>query len=195
MVFIIFIYFSNVAIFIIACIDYLNVLFIYIWVQKSGQNEKAGPQFNIKMPSYQYRKSHCGDKTILRPSYLHNGISYTGKMTSLYWIRAQVFKNIFEWAENATVTQFPHNNPKMYISRILCVCDVHQEWWWAPYMCASYTKLFYDNIIIVWVCLREHNMAGDKPRPICGAILAVCWEYQHIYCHMALNNSGTLQNE
>ena len=23
---------------------------------------------------------HCGDKTILRPSYLHNGISNTGKM-------------------------------------------------------------------------------------------------------------------
>ena len=31
-------------------------------------------------------KSHCGDKTILRPSCLHNGISYTGKMASLYWI-------------------------------------------------------------------------------------------------------------
>ena len=41
------------------------------------------------MASYQYRKSHCGDKTILRPSYLHNGISYTGKMTSIYWIRAE----------------------------------------------------------------------------------------------------------
>ena len=27
---------------------------------------------------------------ILRPSYLHNGISYTGKMTSLYWIRALI---------------------------------------------------------------------------------------------------------
>ena len=38
------------------------------------------------MPSYQYRKSHCWDKTILRPSYLHNGISYTGEMASLYWI-------------------------------------------------------------------------------------------------------------
>ena len=46
------------------------------------------PWFNIKMLSYQYRKSHCGDKTILRPSYLHNWISYTGKMASLYWIRA-----------------------------------------------------------------------------------------------------------
>ena len=49
----------------------------------------SGPWFNIKMSSYQYRKSHCGDKTILRSSYLHNGISYTGKMISLYWIRAQ----------------------------------------------------------------------------------------------------------
>ena len=40
------------------------------------------------MTSYQYSKTHCGDTTKLRPSYLHNGISYTGKMTSLYWIRA-----------------------------------------------------------------------------------------------------------
>ena len=28
------------------------------------------------MTSYQYRKSHCGDKTILRPSYIQTGISY-----------------------------------------------------------------------------------------------------------------------
>ena len=45
---------------------------------------RPGPWFNIKMPSYQYRISHCGDKTIWWPSYLHNGISYTGKMTHLY---------------------------------------------------------------------------------------------------------------
>ena len=38
------------------------------------------------MSSYQYRKSHCDDKTVVRSSYLHNGISYTGKMTPLYWI-------------------------------------------------------------------------------------------------------------
>ena len=34
----------------------------------------------IKMSSYQYRKSHCGDKTVVRSSYLHNGISYTGNI-------------------------------------------------------------------------------------------------------------------
>ena len=47
-----------------------------------------GPWFNIKMSSYQYRKSHCGDKAVVRSSYLHNGISYTGKTIPLYWIGA-----------------------------------------------------------------------------------------------------------
>ena len=59
------------------------------WI-KLKETRTPGPRFNIKMTSYQYRKSHCGDKTILRPSYLHNGISYTGKTTSLYWIKALV---------------------------------------------------------------------------------------------------------
>ena len=44
--------------------------------------------------SYQYRKSHCGDMTFERWSRLHNGISYTGKMTSLYWIRALAISSI-----------------------------------------------------------------------------------------------------
>ena len=49
----------------------------------------AGGWCNIKT-SYQYRKSHCGDKTIVRLSYLHNGITYTDKMSSLYWTRVQM---------------------------------------------------------------------------------------------------------
>ena len=31
-----------------------------------------------QMASYQYVKSHWGDKTILQLSHVHNGISYTG---------------------------------------------------------------------------------------------------------------------
>ena len=48
----------------------------------------SGGWFNIKMSSYQYGKSHCGEKMILWPFHLHNPqwISYTGKMASLYWI-------------------------------------------------------------------------------------------------------------
>ena len=54
---------------------------------------KSGPWFSIKMPSYQYRNSHRGDKTVVRSSYLHYGISYTGKMASFYWIRTLICKN------------------------------------------------------------------------------------------------------
>ena len=48
--------------------------------------KQSGPWFNIKMSSYQYMKSHCGDKTIL--------LIYTAKMTSLYWIRALDANNV-----------------------------------------------------------------------------------------------------
>ena len=42
------------------------------------------------MPSYQYKKSYCDDKTILQQSYLHSGISYSGKTTCSNWIGVQV---------------------------------------------------------------------------------------------------------
>ena len=57
-----------------------------------------GPWFNIKMSSYQYRKFHCGDKTVVKSSFLHNGISYAGKMASLCWISPRnlfQYKNLF----------------------------------------------------------------------------------------------------
>ena len=62
------------------------ICWIVFWGQMI-QYKDSGPWFNIKMTSYQCRKFHCGDKTVVRSSYLHNGISYTGKMSSLYWIR------------------------------------------------------------------------------------------------------------
>ena len=48
---------------------------------------RPGPWFNIKMSSYhyQYRKSHCGDKTVARSFYPHNMISYTSPWRDLHW--------------------------------------------------------------------------------------------------------------
>ena len=45
---------------------------------------------DINMASNLYRKSHCGGNAILWPSNVHNGISYTGKTTSWYWIKVMV---------------------------------------------------------------------------------------------------------
>ena len=58
--------------------------------------QEPGLWFNIKMSSSQYRKSHCGDKTVVRSSYLHNWISHIGKMSCLYWIGALIFKCVAE---------------------------------------------------------------------------------------------------
>ena len=49
------------------------------------------------MSSNQYRESHCGDKTVVRPFYLHSGISFTGKATSLYWIGALNSKSFHKY--------------------------------------------------------------------------------------------------
>ena len=57
-------------------------------VRSMQQHQASGAWFNINMSSYRYMKSHCWDKTVVRSSYLHNGVSFTGKMSSSYWIRA-----------------------------------------------------------------------------------------------------------
>ena len=53
------------------------------------------------MSSYQYKKSHCGDKTVVRSSYLHNWTSYTGKMASLYWTKPNPHPNLWQDKEYA----------------------------------------------------------------------------------------------
>ena len=87
---------TSIGISIIKIRQFHNSLILIIkitltWKISFTLKQGPGGWFNIKMSSHKYRKSHCGDKTILRLSYLHNGFSYTGKMTSLYWIRAQMF--------------------------------------------------------------------------------------------------------
>ena len=82
--------------------------------------------FNIKMSSYQYRKSHCGDKTILRPSYLHNGISYTGKMTSSYWIGAQVATRTWIRPELSAITNCDNN--EMQVEYHIMITDKMSHW-------------------------------------------------------------------
>ena len=69
------------------CTQTFNAFFCVVYIIRG---------VNKKMSSYQYRISHCGDKTILRPSYLHNGISYTERMTSLYWNSAQASIDCFD---------------------------------------------------------------------------------------------------
>ena len=100
-----------------------------------------GPRFNIKMTSYRYRKSHCGDKTIERSSYLHNGISYTGKITSLYWMRAHDPK----FPENISASKgLTIKDSIVYAMDLTLACNVKcvdnhrsEEYSWNTRQCAA----------------------------------------------------------
>ena len=43
----------------------------------------SGPRFNDRVS--RYRNSHYNDNAVVRPRYLYNGNSYTGKTIPLYW--------------------------------------------------------------------------------------------------------------
>ena len=94
----------------------------------------SGPRFNIKISSCQYRKSHCGDKTVVRSSYLHNGISYTAKIY-LYWIRALYFADtIFKY--------ICLNENHVFPISLFFVLRVHWHWsklWTVLIQCWSIT--------------------------------------------------------
>ena len=67
-------------------------------------------------------KSHCGDKTVVRSSYLHSGISYNGKMTSLYCVESgsrapHCWPFVRElWGIPRLRVDYPHKGPVMWIN-------------------------------------------------------------------------------
>ena len=69
------------------------------------------------MSSYQYRKYHCGDKTVVRSSYLHNEISYTGKMSSLYRINPPVLNIFIDYTQYMHCVMFAFAIGQSYYSR------------------------------------------------------------------------------
>ena len=112
----------------------------------------TGGWFNVKMTSYQHRKSHCGDKTILRPSNLHNGISYTGKTKSLYWIRPQ------------DTTRLLHSHS---IGTASWVWDMASNWLASPF-CD-----WLVGLTIGWDCLSRNALWAQVTGGNCYCF--VCW--------------------
>ena len=133
---------------------YLGWLHAVMFLTKSVYYDQGG-WINIQMLSYQYRKSHCGDKTILRPSYLHNGISYTGKMTSLYWIRTQLFHTLLLTVLNKFVADMPN-------------------WWYMMSLHVVTCATFYESVHI-----RPYNSDVQSCGLLycCHCSYSAIWEY------------------
>ena len=113
--------------------DWGIIELLYEMFGASSRQWEHGPRFHKKMLSYQYRKSHSGDKTVVRSSYLHNGISYTGKMTSLYWIRAMVYCTTHSlWIHDVLHLNLCHKCRCKYVvgKRYIIVMSRHRQPHW-----------------------------------------------------------------
>ena len=142
----------------------LNVFENYIFKRTSPSPsvnlvtpEYSGGWFNIKMMSYQYMNSRCGDKTIFWPSYLHNANSYTGKTISLYWIRFLVTNNNWTALYDQTLTSLkaPHSWPSQdcfgmptlsIMMKTNHVMIGHATYMWTP----SLTLISHSPYTIIW---------------------------------------------
>ena len=58
-----------------------------LWKKLSKYHGRWWPQPNMKDHLCRYWDFHYEDKTVVRQSYLYNGNSYIGTMSSLYWNR------------------------------------------------------------------------------------------------------------
>ena len=90
-------------------------------------------QYDMKLPSYQYRKFYCGDKMIL--SHLHNCIF----KTSLYWIRAQYTLIYCVSRSSATIVL-------TLLDKFVLVCS--ERWFEIPEPFQCQEMIEYANILI-----------------------------------------------
>ena len=131
------------------------------------------------MSSYQYRKSHCGDKTVVRSSYLHNRISYTGKISSLYWIGALNLVTKWSWSWMAychplcAMSIGPHILRYSYFKiwlwksmvKIICVVEGQSHVWPSKFKGQGYdqdqTQWSHLRPGIQWICLLFVSWQSD----------------------------------
>ena len=141
------------------------------------------------MPSYQYRKSHCEDKTVVRSSYLHNGFSYTGKMASLYLNRGpdsyprldNVHGMLFHLSQRP-----PPNMATTYHTKL---CEQFSLTQWSLEIVAVVWEihfvyiLYHDHFSVRWVDVkfRRMSLTITESNGLIHAAPSYCLTYaQHI---------------
>ena len=126
------------------------------------------------MPSYQYRKIHCGDKMILWPSYLHNLISYI----YISFIRSHVTYNSGTiWKRWQTNKQKKKVQGKNRLSGKKV--KISTRTWKAYQDIAMYIKIYQDiwdmgqvmepqpprSPVLLFLTAKPGNEAAAPPRP------------------------------
>ena len=134
---------------------------------------------------------------ILRPSYLHNGISYTGKMSSLYWIRALWSKNalLHHWyllAKNGRVSVYLFIFSVCFVSKLSIIVTFYRVDIFVNiyiYTHASLIDVILGMILISWD--KENLMFLQGPLLLTENNQHRAWIINlHLHNTMAYDNSS-----
>ena len=123
-----------------------------------------GPWFNIKMSSYQYRKSHCGDKTILLSSYLHNGISCFINDVAVIWYRYCITNETHCWPKYRLLnTLRPRQNGRHFADDIFKRIFFNENVWILLKISLKFVSKGPINKIQALFQIMAWRRPGDKP--------------------------------
>ena len=153
------------------------------WDHQTSTNtagQISGGLFNIRMLSYQYEKSHYGEKRVVTVSNLHNGISYTAKMVSFYWISFKVgimTRLCLQCANDITLMDY---HPKMKTGSLIYICV------WNPHEIWIHKYIFLHNRpwISLWIKLISNElditigMIASQLSHYCDVISKLLWRHQ-----------------
>ena len=103
-------------------------------------------RFNLTTPSHRYMNFHCAFKTILRLSYLYSGISYAGKMASIYW--DGIWSN--NWADGTAITS------PLFVETLLILVTHNINMISLPHQ--NLSQLDFDDIM---TSLLHHDLTGN----------------------------------
>ena len=121
------------------------------------------------MLSYQYRKSHCGNKIMVKSSYLHNGNSYTDKTESLYWISHPGFCNDLMHSNSNQLPEPMFNTLRLrqngrHFSDDICKCIfLNENVWISIEVPLTFVPKGPINNIPALVQIMAWRGPGDKP--------------------------------
>ena len=115
---------------------------------------------DVVFKTYQVWESHCGDKTILRLSYFHNGISYIGKTLNIesglgcpYLFQNMALSSVVQAALSVTKSQYlSGESGGFYVIRTLAA--------WVEGGTEGKNTLWWDLgmlLIQLLKCLSEEN--------------------------------------
>ena len=81
---------------------------------------------SIKMLSYLCGTYYCRDTTVVRLSYLHNGISYAGTMASRFWISPQAYLFPLKQASVKTDCKCTKMHLEMLSANLRNFCELNE---------------------------------------------------------------------